>query len=725
MFEKVLRYISSFVFLLSLLFVVSIADEGMWLLDSIHQLPIDSLKNQGLRLDPKQIYNPEGGGIAEAVVRVNGGTGSFVSPEGLIITNHHVAFTAVQRQSTPARNYLEDGFYARSREDELPAIGYDVLVLKGFWDVTPDVLGSIDEKMSDLKRYEAIENISKRIVREAEKGKDVKCEVKSFYGGSRYYLFTYFKIRDVRLVYVPPRSIGDFGGEVDNWMWPRHAGDFAFLRAYVASDGKPADYSEDNIPYHSKAYLKLSSFGVKQGDFVMLLGFPGTTRRYESSFSINKMVNHDYPLDIQTRREVISILEKTSAGDSLVAIRLSSRIKGLNNYLKKNRGMLEGFERAKILKRKIEEEKSLEEFLKQNPKLGTEYRHVLAQLDSLSRERKKIQEEEILLDWMIHRCDFLKFASTIYKWSLEKEKKDQDREPGYQDRDSLETKERLIDAQVNLVPSADKEIFVYFLKKALSLPSKQKIQAIDKILEDIADEDKNDILEEFAHDLYEQTKLGSAEERLKMFDMSAEDLIGQRDPFIDFAADLEVEREKLRKKKKEFSGALTRLEPKLIQAYVDWENKKIYPDANRTMRFNYGEVKGYSPQDAVSFGHITTLTGIMEKDTGREPFDVPLELEKTYFKKDFGPYLDSSVRDVPVNFLSTNDVTNGNSGSPVMNGRGELVGLVFDGNYESISADYLFEPELTRCINVDIRYVLFLLDRVYHIENLLKELSIH
>jgi hypothetical protein len=725
MLKKMLRYILSFVFLLSLLFVVSIADEGMWLLDSIHQLPIDSLKDQGLRLDPKQIYNPEGGGIAEAVVRVNGGTGSFVSPEGLIITNHHVAFTAVQRQSTPAHNYLEDGFYARSREDELPAIGYDVLVLDAFRDVTPEVLGSIDEKMSDLDRYEAIENISKRIVREAEEGKDVKCEVKSFYGGSRYYLFTYFNIRDVRLVYVPPRSIGDFGGEIDNWMWPRHAGDFAFLRAYVSPEGKSAGYSEENLPYNSRAYLKLSSSGVKGGDLVMLIGFPGTTRRYESSFSINKMVNHDYPLDIQTRREVISILEKASAEDSSVAIRLSSRIKGLNNYLKKNRGMLEGFERAKILKRKIEEEKSLEEFLKQNPKLGTEYRHVLAQLDSLSRERKKIQDKELLLDWMTRRCDFLKFASTIYKWSLEKEKEDQDRELGYQDRDTLETKERLIDAQVNLVPSADKRIFVYFLKKAHSLPSEQKIRAVEKILEGIAEEDKDDILEEFAHDLYEQTELGSAEERLKMFDMSEEELIRQRDSFIDFAADLEVEREELRKKKKEFSGALTRLEPKLIQAYVDWENKKLYPDANRTMRFNYGEVKGYSPRDAVSFSHITTLTGIMEKDTGREPFDVPRELEKTYFKNDFGPYLDSSVGNVPANFLSTNDVTNGNSGSPVMNGRGELVGLVFDGNYESISADYLFEPELTRCINVDIRYVLFLLDRVYHIENLLKELSIH
>jgi len=722
---KRMRVIFFVVFLWGFLFLASQAEEGMWLLDSVDRLPIDSLKALGLKLDPEEIYNPKGGGIADAVVRVGGGTGSFVSPKGLIITNHHVAFTAVQRQSIPEHNYLKAGFYAQTREQELPAIGYDVYVTKSFENVSQKVLSRVNEKMSGLERYEAIEKISKKIIREAEKDKDVKCKVVSMYGGSQYYLFTYFKIRDVRLTYVPPSSIGDYGGEIDNWMWPRHAGDFAFLRAYVAPDGKSADYSKENVPYDSKIYLKLSSSGIKDGDFVMLIGFPGTTKRYESSFSIDKMVNHDYPKDIKTRQEVISILEKASEEDSLVAIKLSSRIKGLNNYLKKNQGMLEGFKRALILQKKIEEEKSLTEFLDENPKLKKKYRHVLPELDSLFNEYKKFQGKEFIIDWMTFRCDFLDFASTIYKLSLEKKKKDDVREPGYQDRDTLEIKEKLEDAQVNLVPSADREVFLYFFKKALQLPSGLKIGAIEKIFDERKDQNKNTILKKFVDNLYQKTQLGSLEKRLKMFGMSREELERLNDPFIDFASQLEVEREELRRKKKELSGTLTRLEPKLIQAYAGWKKKKLYPDANRTMRFNYGKVEGYIPQDAVSFRHITTLTGVIEKDTGQEPFDVPEELEEVYSKKDFGSYFDELIGDVPVNFLSTNDITNGNSGSPVMNGKGELVGLAFDGNYESISADYLFEPELTRAINVDVRYALFLLDKVYHAEGLLKELSIH
>ncbi|UCB51781.1 MAG: S46 family peptidase [Candidatus Zixiibacteriota bacterium] len=702
----------------------SYAEEGMWLLNSIDKLPIDSLRALGLELAPEQIYDPDGGGVADAVVRVRGSSGSFVSVEGLIITNHHVAFGAVQRQSTPEHNYLRDGFYAQTKEEELPAIGYDLSVLKSMEDVTGKVLGAVKERMSDLERYQAIEKVSKKIIREAEEGQDVKCRLASMYGGSQYYLFTYFKIRDVRLVFVPPSSIGDYGGEIDNWMWPRHAGDFAFLRAYVAPDGKSAEYSGENVPYDSKAYLELSSSGVGEGGFVMLIGFPGKTRRYENSFFIDEKVNHDYPRDIQTRKEVISILEDASAGDSSVAIRLSSTIKGLNNYLKKNQGMLEGFRRAQMLRMKKEEERLLSEFLNANRGLYKKYGGILPELDSLYKERKKYEEKRFVINWMTYRSKFLDFASTIYKWTLEKKKEDPDREPGYQDRDTLDTREWLEEAQVNLVPSADKEVLAYFLLKALELPPGRKMAATEKSFEGKQNADKESLVEQFVDDLYRRTRLGSVEERLRMFNMSKEELEKLNDPFIDFARELEEDREELRAKRKEFSGALTRLEPKLIQAYAEWKKRDFYPDANGTIRFNYGTVKGYVPRDAVAYSHLTSLTGVMEKDTGEEPFDAPKELEEVYSKRDFGSYLDASIGDVPVNFLSTHDITNGNSGSPVMNGRGQLVGLAFDGNYESISADYLFEPEITRAINVDIRYVLFLLDKVYPAENLLEELTI-
>ncbi|MFH0931880.1 MAG: S46 family peptidase [Candidatus Zixiibacteriota bacterium] len=708
---------------LGLLFLNSFADEGMWLLDSIDKLPIDSLKARGLKLSPVEIYNPEGGGISDALVQI-GATSSFVSPEGLIITNHHVAFGAIQRQSTPEHNYLRDGFYAKTREEEIPAIGTNVYITKSFEDVTDKVLKVVNEKMSDLERYKAIEKVSKKIIKECEKGEDIRCRLASMYEGKEYYLFTNFKIRDVRLVFAPPRSIGDYGGEIDNWMWPRHAGDFSILRAYVSPDGKSVGYSKENVPYNSKTYLKISSAGVKEGDFVMLMGFPGSTSRYESSFFIENTVNHDYPQDIQTRLDLISILEKSSAEDSSVAIRLSSTIKGLYNRLKKYRGMLDGFKRTGLLQKKIREEKLLTEFLNKNPELKAKYGQVLSELDNLYKENKKFQDKEFLMDWMSSYTDFLDFASTIYKWSLEKEKKDFDREPGYQNRDTLETKEWFEEAQINLVPSTDKKVLTCFLKKALELPISQKILAIEKIFTGKEKQDKDRIIENFVSHLYQNTKLGSIEARLKMFHMSRKELEKQDDPYINFAKDLEVEREEIRTRNKEFSGALKRLQPILIQAYTEWKKGRLYPDANGTIRFNYGEVKGYSPEDAVDYKYITTLFGVMEKNTGEEPFDAPKELQEVYNKKDFGSYFNKEIGGVPVDFLSTNDITNGNSGSPVMNGKGELVGLAFDGDYEAMTSDYEFDPEITRAINVDIRYVLFLLDKVYHAEGLLKELTI-
>ncbi|MCJ7458921.1 MAG: S46 family peptidase, partial [candidate division Zixibacteria bacterium] len=652
----------TFLFLVGFLFSNSLADEGMWLLDQIDKLPIDSLKAKGLKLNPEEIYNPKGGGLSDAIVQL-GASASFVSPEGLIITNHHVAFGAIQRASTPEYNYLRDGFYAKTKEEEIPAIGYNAYVLKSFEIVTPKVLGAVNNKMTDLERYKAIEKASKKIIKECEKGEDTRCRLAGMYGGKEYYLYTYFKIRDIRLVFAPPRSVGDYGGEIDNWMWPRHAGDFSILRAYVSKDGKSAEYSKDNVPYNSKTFLKVSSAGVKEGDFVMLIGFPGTTRRYESSFSVDEMVNHDYPRDIRTRKEIIAILEKASAEDSSVALRLSSKLKiGLYNYLKKNQGMLDGFKKSGLLQQKIDNEKSLTKFLSEKPDLKVKYGQVLPELESLYTENKKYQDKDFLIGWMSYQCEFLDFASTIYKWSLEKEKKDPEREMGYQNRDTADTKEGFKDAQVNLVPSADEQLLIYFLEKAVQLPPGQKIQAVEKIFQGKEGQDKNKVLEQFVSFLYGNTKLGSAEDRLKMYDMTNKKLLKLNDPFINFAKDLEKDREEMRIRNKTFSGALNRLRPKLIQAYLEWKKGTSYPDANGTIRFNYGEVKGYIPRDAVIYKYITTLTGGMEKNTGEEPFDAPKELQEVYKKKDFGSYLNKSLGDVPVDFLSTNDITNGNSG---------------------------------------------------------------
>jgi len=354
-----------------------------------------------------------------------------------------------------------------------------------------------------------------------------------------------------------------------------------------------------------------------------------------------------------------------------------------------------------------------------------EFGHVLPELERLHREKDKYRDKDFILDSMKYGSDFLDMAVTLYKWAAEREKDDIDREPGYQDRDSISTKEWLRDAQINLVPAVDKETLKYFMRRAWELPSGQKIEGLEDIFAGKKGGKREKRLNEFADKLYKQTRVGEVEWRLRMFRMTKEELVKLKDPFIELAIALKPEIDELEERDKEFSGAQSRLAPKLIAAYAKWKREKIYPDANGTMRFNHGSVKGFSPRDATRYDYLTSLSGVMEKETGKDPFIVPAELKWVYQRKDFGDYVDPVTGEVPVNFLSTNDGTGGNSGSPMINGKGELVGLDFDGNYESVSDDYLYNPVLSRSIAVDIRYVLFLIDRVYHLDGLLQELTVH
>jgi len=700
------------------------ADEGMWPPSMVRELPMDTLRAMGLRLSADQIHNPVGGGVTDAVVRLGGGSGSFVSPNGLMVTNHHVAFTAIQRQSTPEHNYLQRGFYAATLKDELPAIGYNAYVTKSVEDVSGRVFAALSDDMTDLEREQAIERVSKEIVAEAEKPGDVDCRVSSFYGGKQYVLTTYLKIRDVRLVFAPPRAIGDYGGETDNWMWPRHAGDFAFMRAYVGPNGKPAEYAAENVPYKPKRYLKVSAAGVTTGDFAMVIGFPGHTTRYECASAIDYMVHEYYPKDIRTRQELIDILEALSAQDSAMAVRLSPKLKGLYNYLKKRQGILDGFARAHLLEHKIDAEQQLETFIHSTPELIARYGNVLPQLDSLYHDYAHWQERAFVVDWLGYRSDYVDAAHTIYKWALEKEKPDLEREPGYQDRDTVDNLEALKNLQINLVPEADKRILLHLLKMAAALPADQQLEALKPVLSGVVVKDRPAALSRFVDDLYAGTKIGTAAVRTAMFHETVGELEARHDPFLDFARALEKDHRALREREKAHKGALTRLEPKLIEAYFAWRDGRLYPDANGTMRFNYGTVRGYNPRDAVRYRYITSLSGVIEKDTGVPPFDAPQRLKAAYTARDFEPWVDTVINDVPVDFLSTNDITNGSSGSPVMNGAGELIGLAFDGNYEAMTSDYEFDPKITRCINVDIRYALFLLTKVYGAERVFNELTI-
>ncbi|MCP4569783.1 MAG: S46 family peptidase [FCB group bacterium] len=701
------------------------ADEGMWPLYDIEKLPFDSLHARGLTLEPEDIYNPSGGSISNAIIDISGGSASFVSADGLIITNHHIAFGAVQKSSTVDNNYIKDGFYAATRAEEIQAIGFHVYITLAIEDVTDRVLESLDDDLDDLARYEALDLITKEIVKENETEPGIKCKVAKMFGGSQFMLYTMFDIPDVRIVYAPPENIGLYGGDIDNWMWPRHCGDFSFLRAYVAPDGSSAEYSEDNVPYQPEVYLPISSAGVSENDFTMMLGFPGRTKRYASSFNISQMQDFYYPRMIEFYETAQEIMDKVAEDNPGAAIKLASLKMGLQNGLKNNQATLEGFRKSKLLALKRETEQQLTEFIKANPELDAEYGGVLPELDSLYTEEFKVRDRGFILGWLVYSSEQLRMATSLYRWAIEREKEDIDRDKGYQDRDTTNTLAWLQYAQINLLPELDRAMLEKMIKRALKLPAGQKIEAVEKIFAGKADWEKDRHLKSYINRLFSQSNVGNLEKRLAMFRMSREELENLNDPMINLAISLKPERDTREEESKLFSGAHSRLAPKLMQVYRKWKEGNLYPDANGTMRFNYGAVTGYSPRDGMTYDYLTSLTGILEKETGEDPFIVPEKLKAAIESKDFGPYLDPTLGEVPVNFLSTNDGTGGNSGSSILNGKGEIIGLEFDTNFESVAADYLCNEKVARSICVDIRYVLFIIDKVYHLDNLMKELTIN
>ncbi len=702
---------------------VAIADEGMWPPYDLAKLPLDSLRARGLQLTPEQIYNPGAGGLTDAVIQV-GATATFVSPEGLIVTNHHVAYGAIQEQSTEEHNYLRDGFYAPTKADEIEALGYTVNVTMKVEDVTSRVLGGLSDTITGLDRFNAIDHAIKEIVASTEKGTHLRCRVVPMFGGTQYIKYTFFEIRDVRIVYIPPEAIGNYGGEIDNWMWPRHTGDFAFMRAYVAPDGQPADYAKENVPYRPKVSLPFSVKGIDDGDLTITIGFPGRTSRYISSFDLDNQIDFTFPNMIRNSEEQVRIIEEIGKTDPEIELRMASDLKGVYNRLKKNRGIVEGFKRTHALDRKREEEQALAAFLAKDPALQRKYGYVLPELSRLYEGQKTTQLRDSRLNRLGRNSDFYQLSSELYRWAVEREKPDPERDRGFQERDRANARRGQKTAQINLVTVADRALFKAALQGLLDLPAGQKVDAIEELFAGKTGTARDAALGAYVDDLYARTKVGNANDRLKMFDMNRTELESQGDPFIRLSASLYPELEKMRQRDKEFEGAENLLAPKLVQAYAAWRNGNMYPDANGTMRISFGEVRGFHPRDAVDYHYHTLLGGVMQKESGDEPFTVPRELEAAYAKHDFNGYAQPGDNDIPVDFLTTNDITNGNSGSPVLNGRGEIVGLAFDGNYEAVASDYMFDPELNRTIAVDSRYILYLLDKVYHLDALRRELTI-
>ncbi|MGD9141677.1 MAG: S46 family peptidase [bacterium] len=691
----------------------------MWPPYDIPDEVFQDMRGMGLELTRDEVWNEDGTGVANAVVSV-GATGSFVSPDGLILTNHHVAYGAVQRISTSEMNYIERGYLARTREEEVPAHGYRAYIFLGSEDVTQRVRSAVDDSMSPLERYNAIERRTKEIVAEAESEDGVYCEVNAFYGGARYMLDTYVRLRDIRVVYIPARAIGEYGGDIDNWMWPRHTADFSFLRAYVGPDGKAADYSEANVPYRPERYLKISKEGAKEGDFGLIVGFPGRTARYLSSYGLAEYEYFLLPQQIRLYEEMIRLLEIESRAYAEVAVRVASRMKGINNWLKKNRGLLEGFKRFGL----TENQRALERDMLERSSGALRVQKILEEYKELYAESERYAMKDLLMSMMLGRGSLLSQALTIYKWSLEKEKPDMERDPDYMEREVINLERKLRIFQMGYSEAGDRVLLDMLIGEAMDLPEWQRMKVFDDIVGGRTGGELDTYLGVFLNELYANTTLDDTGERMRMFNLTHDELMAEGDYFIALAAKFHVENEERIEREKVFKGALNALTPEWIEILAAQRHVAPYSDANGTMRINYGAVGGYSPRDAVHYDAFTTLTGMAEKCTGVFPFDCPerlLELARSDYR---GRYHNPKLGDVPVNILTTHDSTNGNSGSPLVNGRGEIVGCLFDGNYEALTADFVFRDDITRSIHVDTRYILFVTEEVDHADNVLRELGL-
>ncbi len=699
---------------------ITIADEGMYPISEIQKL---NLKAKGLEIEPIDIFNPNGISLMDGICNVGGCTGSFVSPNGLILTNHHCAFRAIQSASTKEKDYLENGFLAKDRSEEIPARGYTVRITESYRDVSSEVLGVVDDKMNLADRTKAIEKKIKEIITETEKkypGK--RAEVSEMFIGKTYVLFIYTYLKDLRLVYAPPRSIGNFGGEVDNWMWPRHTGDFSFMRAYVAPDGSSADYSKDNMPYQPKKYLKVAPQGVNEEDFVFILGYPGRTYRHQTSYYLAYEQEIRMPYVVDWYQWQINVMEKMSEQDRSIALKHDSRIKGLANTEKNYRGKLIGMKRLNLVEKKLTEEQELQKFIDADPERKAKYGSLLSEIKKIYQQRRDEADKELTLSYLLRSSTPLNNAYTIYEASIERKKKDVEREAPYMDRNFTRTKERLLLGLKDYYEPTDKIIFKEILLKATELPAGQKIPAIEEIFKDKPNSEK--AIDIFLESAYANSNMMDEKVISDLFNESSKNIEKMDDPFIKLAVSLYPTYEKRDEASKARQGAIDKLYAQLIDVKKDFLAKDFIPDANGTLRLTYGYIRGYSPRDAVYAEPITTTTGVLEKTTGQDPFDTPQKLIDLIKAKNFGRFEHPKLKSVPVAILYNMDTTGGNSGSPILNARGELVGINFDRAFEATINDYAWSEDYSRSIAVDIRYVLWITQKFGGAEYLLEEMGV-
>lgn len=692
-------------FILTIAFVLSTVsatfakpDEGMYAPEQISKLP---LKQRGLKIKPSDIYNPNGVDISDAVVRLSiGCTAEFVSPKGLILTNHHCGFDALVSASTAQKDYGKDGYRAASMSDELPANDYEVYITNRVEDVTAKITRGTENLSGDALAAAIKKNAED--LQKAEQAKvdaDTTIRIQGLNSGYFYFLYETTAIKDVRVVYAPPQMIGFYGGDPDNFEWSRHTGDFTFLRAYVGPDGKPAKYSPNNIPYTPKKFLTMSMNGVKDGDFVFVLGYPGSTTRYRESQTIEYSEDVNYPFIKDYVAAWSDALTKVGEDDEAKRVKLQGEIFSLDNTRKVYEGNVDALRRSDFLDKRKDQEVKFAAWVNADPARQAKYGQVLPRFEEISNEFYATSAR----DGIIRRIPNPGFTP-IFKQVYDAFTAVRDKKPL-----TDEKRAEINQAYQNREPVLDREMLKFFLKAMAELPDNQKIPLVEKLFERFEGKERREAEESFVERIVENKDFDTAEEVIKLYDKDFDDLQKKYPDVTNFISYLADERAKYGAKAGKYNSEINRLRLLYLQGMAEMNKMLVYPDANLTLRFTFGNVKGYSPREAVIYTPFTTLKGVLEKDTGVYPFDAPDKLRTLQETKDFGRY---GVGDsVPVNFLATTDIIGGNSGSPIMNAYGEQVGIVFDGNYEGLGNDLFFDPNYGRTIAVDIRYVLFVTEK--------------
>jgi hypothetical protein len=681
------------------------ADEGQWMPGQLPELA-DRL-GPGVELRPETLWNDDDGGLLRAIVNLSGCSAGFVSRAGLIATNHHCAVGAIQSQSSEAHDYLTDGFVAGSRAEELEAKGKTVKVLVAIDDVTESVRALVAEHSDPIGRERAVDRHEKELVAECEAAHPGHhCTVASFYRGSQFQLLRYLELLDVRLVLAPPSSIGNFGGEIDNWMWPRHSGDFTLLRAYVAPDGRPAAYAPDNVPYEPARWLEVSPTGVAPGDFVAVLGYPGHTDRYLSLAETIHHVERFLPARIDLYGEWIDLYERHGARDPAVKIKVAARLRSLANRHKNARGMLDGIAKIGLLEQRRAEEDAFRRWAAAQE----DGRHAgaLERLDARARADGDEFAADFLVENLPQASALLDAAIDLIRWAKERRKPDIERPTRYMDRERSKVWNRIERGVRDFDADTDAATLAAWLRRHAALPPERRVTDVGP--QDVAVK-------------FRGTELASLERTRALFDAADYGALeSSRDPLIAWARQLVLAIEAREERQRARKGESLELGPLYFDMVAAVRPGPVYPDANGTLRVSLARVEGYAPRDGLIATPQTTLAGQLAKYTGAGPFDLPAKLREAAAAT--SPWVDPGLADVPVCFLSNADTTGGNSGSPVIDGRGRWIGLNFDRVWENIAGDFGWRAERSRNIVVDIRYILWTIDRVFEARHVLEELGI-